>query len=68
MLNQIGDAGKLFDPSNQEEITQALHFLCVESNRANLIRKGKEQLKVLDQIRNSALKEIKYKIETEANL
>jgi hypothetical protein len=33
-----------------------------------LIRKGKEQLKVLDQIRNSALKEIKYKIETEANL
>ena len=68
MHNQIGEAGKLFDPTNQEEITEALHFLCVESNRANLIRKGKEQLKVLDQIRNNALKEIKYKIETEANL
>jgi glycosyltransferase involved in cell wall biosynthesis len=68
MLDQIGEAGKLFDPSDQEEITEALHFLCVESNRANLIRKGKEQLKVLDQIRNNALKEIKHKIETEANL
>jgi glycosyltransferase involved in cell wall biosynthesis len=68
MLDQIGEAGKLFDPSDQEEITEALHFLCVESNRANLIRKGKEQLKVLDQIRNNALKEIKHKVETEANL
>jgi glycosyltransferase involved in cell wall biosynthesis len=68
MLNQIGEAGKLFDPRNQEEITESLNFLCDESNRANLIRKGKEQLKVLDQIRNNALKEIKYGLETEANL
>jgi glycosyltransferase involved in cell wall biosynthesis len=68
MLNQIGEAGKLFNPSDQEEITESLHFLCVESNRANLIKKGKEQLKMLAQIRNNALKEIKYKIETEANL
>jgi glycosyltransferase involved in cell wall biosynthesis len=68
MVYQIGEAGKLFDPGNQEEITESLHFLCVESNRANLIKKGKEQLKVLAQIRNNALKEIRYKIETEANL
>jgi glycosyltransferase involved in cell wall biosynthesis len=68
MLDQIGEAGKLFDPSNQEEITESLHFLCVESNRANLIKKGNEQLKVLGQIRNNALKEIKYRLETEANL
>jgi glycosyltransferase involved in cell wall biosynthesis len=68
MLDQIGEAGKLFDPSNQEEITEALHFLCDESNRVNLIKNGKEQLKVLDQIRNKALKEIKHKVETEANL
>lgn len=68
MVNQIGEAGKLFDPSNQEEITESLHFLCVESNRENLIKKGKEQLKVLDQIRNNALKEIKNKLETEATL
>ena len=34
MIDQIGDAGKLFDPSNVEEITDSLHFMCVESNRA----------------------------------
>ena len=68
MIGQIGDAGKLFDPSNVEEITDSLHFMCVESNRAFLIKKGKEQLEVLDQIRIKSLKEIKDKLENEANL